>query len=89
MSKKPKWGNCGSLSDYHKGCRGDVREEVNRHPSACKYSCSQAGKASAAAPAGGVGPGIVTNHHPSLLKVPKTLLQIVTETLSGKTDWVK
>ena len=69
---------------YHKWRRDDVREEVHRNPSADEHRCSQAGKPLAVAPAGRVGPGIVTNHHPSLLQVLKTLLQVVTETLSGK-----
>lgn len=64
---KNKWGNNRSSSDYHKGCRDDIREEVDRHPSADEHSCSQAGEALAAAPAGRVGPGVVPNHHPSLL----------------------
>lgn len=84
--KKSKCGNYRSSSDYHKRCRGDVREEVDRHPSADEYSCSQAGEALAAAPAGRVGPGVITNHHSSLLKVPKTILQVATETLPGGKD---
>lgn len=55
---------------------------MDRNPPADEDSRSQAGKALAAAPTGRVGPGIIANHHPSLLKVPKTLLQIATETLS-------
>lgn len=75
-----------SFGHYHKGCWGDVREEVDRNPPADEDGRSQAGKALAAATAGRVGPGIVANHHPSFLKVPKTLLQIATETLSWQTD---
>lgn len=71
-------------SAYHKGCRGDVREEVNRHSSADEYGCSQGGKLLAAAPAGRVGPSVVPNHHTSLFKVPNTLLQVATETLTRK-----
>lgn len=82
VQKNPNEEENKSSSDYHKGCRGDVREEVDRHPSAYEHSCSQAGEALAAAPAGGVGPGVVTNYNSSLLKVPKTVLQVVTETLS-------
>lgn len=77
-------GGDGGL--YHEGCRGDIREQVDRHPSADEDSCRQAGKVLAVAPAGGVGPGIVANHYPSLFKAPKTLLQVATETLSGKTN---
>lgn len=63
-----------SWRDYHKRCGGDVREEVDRNPTADENSCSKAGKVLTAAPAGRVGSGIVSNHHPSLLEVPKTLL---------------
>lgn len=41
----------------------------------------------AAAPAGRVGPGVISYHHPSLLQVPKTLLQVATETLSHRTTF--
>lgn len=61
-------------------------EQVDRHPPADEDGCCQAGKAVAAAPAGGVGPGIVSNHYPSLLKVLETLLQVATETLSGEAN---
>lgn len=80
--RKVSWRLC----DYHKRCRGDVGEEVDRNAPADEDGCSQAGKAFAAAPAGGMGPGIVANHHASLLKVRKTLLQIAAETLSRHTD---
>lgn len=82
-SKSKPQGNDGGL--YHEGCRGDIREQVDRHPSAGEDSCRQAGKALAAAPAGGVGPGIVAYHYPSLFKACKALLQVATETLSGVT----
>lgn len=59
---------------------------MDRNAPADEDSCSQAGKVFAAAPAGGMGPGIVANHHASLLNVRKTLLQIAAETLSRHTD---
>lgn len=52
--------------------------------SADEHSRGQAGESLAAAAAGRVSPGVVTNHHASLLKVPKTLLQVATETLKRK-----
>lgn len=72
------------LNAYHKRCWGDVREEVNRHASTDEYSCGQVGKTLAAAPAGRVGSSIEPNHHSSLFKVRKTLLQVRTETLTGE-----
>lgn len=77
------------LSDYHKRSRGDVAEEVDRNAPADEDGGGQAGKALAAAAAGWVGPGIVANHHASLLKVLKTLLQVATETLPRKRDDAK
>lgn len=62
---------------------------MDRNTPADEDGCSQAGKAFAAAPAGGMGPGIVADHHASLLKVRKTLLQVATETLSRKTGGAK
>lgn len=62
---------------------------MDRNAPADEDGCSQAGKVFAAAPAGGMGPGIVANHHASLLKVRKTLLQIAGETLSRHTDGAK
>lgn len=82
--KTPKWWKHGKPSDYHKGRGGDVREEVDRDSSADEYSRSQAGETLAAAPAGRVGASVVPNHHPSLFEVPNTLLQVATETLSGR-----
>lgn len=75
--------------DYHKRSRGDVREEVDRNAPADEDCCGQAGKAFAAATTGWMGPGIVANHHASLLQVRKTLLKVATETLSRKTDDAK
>lgn len=82
--KKTKWWKHRKPSDYHKGRGGDVREEVDRDSSADEYSRSQAGEMLAAAPAGRVGASVVPNHHPSLFEVPNTLLQVATETLSGR-----
>lgn len=82
-NKNLNGGNHINWSDYHKGCWSDVREEVHGHPSADERSCSQAGESLAAAPAGRVGPSIISNHHPSLFKVLETLLQVTTEALSG------
>lgn len=62
---------------------------MDGNPSADEHSCSQTGEALAAAPAGRVGPGIITDHHPSLLKVPEALLQVVTETLSKEKYFMK
>lgn len=76
-------GGDGGL--YHEGCRGDIREEVDRHPSADEDSGRQDGKVLAAAPTGGVGPGVVANHDASLFQASTTLLQVATETLLGKT----
>lgn len=75
--RKVRW----RWSVYHKRSRGDVREEVDRNAPADEDGCGQAGKALAAATAGWMGPGIVANHHASLLKVRETLLQVTTETL--------
>lgn len=83
--EKVSWRLC----DYHKRCRGDVGEQVDRNAPADEDGSSQAGKAFAAAPAGGMGPGIVANHHASLPKVRKTLLQVAAETLSKETDDAK
>lgn len=84
QKKTPKWWKHRKPSDYHKGRGGDVREEVDRDSSADEYSRSQAGETLAAAPAGRVGASVVPNHHPSLFEVPNTLLQVATETLSGR-----
>lgn len=75
---------------YHEWCRGDIREQVDRNPPPDEHGCRQAGEALAAPAAGGVGPGVVANHYPSLLKAPKTVLQVATEALSGETNgWSK
>lgn len=74
------------LSDYHKRSGGDVGKEVDRNAPADEDGCRQAGKAFAAAAAGWVGPGVIADHHASLLQVRKTLLKVAAETLSGETD---
>lgn len=74
---------------YHKGCRGDIREEVDRNSSAEEHRGRQVGKALAAAAAGGVCPGVVANYHPSLLKTPKAVLQVATQALTGETHQMK
>lgn len=84
--KTPKWWKHRKPSDYHKGRGGDVREEVDRDSSADEYSRSQAGETLAAAPAGRVGTSVVPDHHPLLFEVPNTLLQVATETLSGRNN---
>ena len=72
------------MKNYNKRCRGDIREEMDRNSSAYEDSCSQAGKALAAPPTGGMGTSIVANHYTSLLKLPKTFLEVAAETLSGE-----
>lgn len=59
---------------------------MDRNAPADEDGRGQAGKAFAAAAAGWVGPGVVANHHASLLQVLETLLQVATETLSRKAD---
>lgn len=59
---------------------------MDRYSSVDEDSGRQAGKVLAAAPTGGVGPGVVANHDASLFQAPKTLLQVATETLSGKAN---
>lgn len=73
---------------YHKGCRGDIREQVDRNTLAEEHSGRQAGKALAAATAGGMSPGVVANHHPSVLKALKAVLQVATQALTGETNEV-
>lgn len=73
---------------YHIGCRGDIREQVDRNIPGEEHSGRQAGKALAAATAGGMSPGIVANHHPSLLKALKAVLQVATQALTGETNEV-
>lgn len=69
---------------YHKGCRGDIREQVDRNTPEEEHSGRQAGKVLAAATAGGMSPGVVANHHPSLLKALKAVLQVATQALTGE-----
>lgn len=79
-----------TMDIYHKWCRGDIREQVDRNPPPDEHGCRQAGEALAATAAGGVGPGVIANHYPSLLKAPKTVLQVATEALSEETNgWSK
>lgn len=73
---------------YHKRCRGDIREQMDRNISAEEHSSRQAGKVLAAATAGGMSPGIVPNHHPSLLQALKAVLQVATQALTGETNEV-
>lgn len=66
---------------YHVWSGCDVTEEVDWDASADEDRSSKTGESFTAAATGGVSASIEPDHHPPLLQICKTLLQVCTETL--------